>query len=352
MSLINCPECGREKVSDTAIACPSCGFGIREYFEKQKSCDGADTTATKDFYISEKKAEDEEILSSTVYRCVDNDSVSQSEERLNDYDDISDYQSAEPNTHIEIPKVKFPIGSLIGVIIGLIFFFSGLDKINVSENEMQFIMEYGAFNPIPSGMVLLVYGILVISTAMYFIIKAGYRYFLSQNNYEAYVDIITKEKGEKDEKKPDMPLKPIFSKLRVAGIVTGIGFIILPIGTMNGREDSSLDFFVLVIWGLVIIGCVLYYYWKKVERYNLAKDNYYAYEQLLQKEKEETERQRKAEREERERKRAQIPKCPNCGSSNVRNISTMNRAVSVEFFGLASSKIGKQYECKNCNHKF
>lgn len=34
MALITCPECGREKVSNTAIACPSCGFAIREYFEK------------------------------------------------------------------------------------------------------------------------------------------------------------------------------------------------------------------------------------------------------------------------------------------------------------------------------
>ena len=36
MALISCPECGREKVSDNAAACPDCGFGIKEYFEKQK----------------------------------------------------------------------------------------------------------------------------------------------------------------------------------------------------------------------------------------------------------------------------------------------------------------------------
>lgn len=33
MSLVQCPECGREQVSDTAEACPNCGFGIKEYFE-------------------------------------------------------------------------------------------------------------------------------------------------------------------------------------------------------------------------------------------------------------------------------------------------------------------------------
>ena len=34
MALIKCPECGKENVSDSAEMCPSCGFGIKAYFEK------------------------------------------------------------------------------------------------------------------------------------------------------------------------------------------------------------------------------------------------------------------------------------------------------------------------------
>lgn len=45
-------------------------------------------------------------------------------------------------------------------------------------------------------------------------------------------------------------------------------------------------------------------------------------------------------------------KCPVCGSTRVNKISTANRLTSVFAFGLASSKIGKQYECKNCKHKW
>lgn len=45
-------------------------------------------------------------------------------------------------------------------------------------------------------------------------------------------------------------------------------------------------------------------------------------------------------------------KCPICGSTNISKISTLNRSVSVATVGLASSKIGKQYECKNCKHKW
>ena len=34
MALIKCPECGKENVSDSATACPSCGYGIKEHFDK------------------------------------------------------------------------------------------------------------------------------------------------------------------------------------------------------------------------------------------------------------------------------------------------------------------------------
>lgn len=49
---------------------------------------------------------------------------------------------------------------------------------------------------------------------------------------------------------------------------------------------------------------------------------------------------------------SKIIKCPVCGSTRVNKISTANRLTSVFAFGLASSKIGKQYECKSCKHKW
>lgn len=47
-----------------------------------------------------------------------------------------------------------------------------------------------------------------------------------------------------------------------------------------------------------------------------------------------------------------VPKCPTCGSTNIKRISTANRAVSIGLFGLLSGKIGKNYECKNCKAKW
>ena len=44
--------------------------------------------------------------------------------------------------------------------------------------------------------------------------------------------------------------------------------------------------------------------------------------------------------------------CPYCNSTNVTKIGTVNRAVSVGMFGLASKKIGKQWHCNNCGSDF
>lgn len=44
--------------------------------------------------------------------------------------------------------------------------------------------------------------------------------------------------------------------------------------------------------------------------------------------------------------------CPYCNSSNVTKIGTINRAVSVGMFGLASKKLGKQWHCNSCGSDF
>lgn len=46
MALVNCPECGRNNVSDTAEQCPECGFAVKQHFDKQKE---------KEFLNSKKK---------------------------------------------------------------------------------------------------------------------------------------------------------------------------------------------------------------------------------------------------------------------------------------------------------
>lgn len=45
-------------------------------------------------------------------------------------------------------------------------------------------------------------------------------------------------------------------------------------------------------------------------------------------------------------------KCPYCGSSNLSKIDALQRGISIGFWGLGSSKIGKQWHCKNCGSNF
>ena len=47
-----------------------------------------------------------------------------------------------------------------------------------------------------------------------------------------------------------------------------------------------------------------------------------------------------------------VASCPYCNSSNTRKISTGSRLLSTGFFGLGSSKIGKNYHCNNCGSDF
>ena len=46
------------------------------------------------------------------------------------------------------------------------------------------------------------------------------------------------------------------------------------------------------------------------------------------------------------------PKCPICGSTNLKKLSAINRGVSFGVFGFASNKIGKTYECQKCKATF
>lgn len=49
-------------------------------------------------------------------------------------------------------------------------------------------------------------------------------------------------------------------------------------------------------------------------------------------------------------KEASKPKCPTCGSTNIRKIGAGERLTSVATFGLFSKKLNKSFKCKNCGY--
>ena len=47
-----------------------------------------------------------------------------------------------------------------------------------------------------------------------------------------------------------------------------------------------------------------------------------------------------------------VPKCPTCGSTNIKKISGAKRWLTTGVFGLASSDVGKTMECNSCGAKW
>lgn len=43
-------------------------------------------------------------------------------------------------------------------------------------------------------------------------------------------------------------------------------------------------------------------------------------------------------------------RCPICGSTDIKHIDSLDRALSAAMWGIASGKIGKQFKCRDCGH--
>jgi len=44
------------------------------------------------------------------------------------------------------------------------------------------------------------------------------------------------------------------------------------------------------------------------------------------------------------------PKCPTCGSTNIKKIGGIERGASIAAFGIFSKKINKTFKCNNCGY--
>lgn len=144
-----------------------------------------------------------------------------------------------------------------------------------------------------------------------------------------------------------------------------VGIIVLAAHIWKAMDHGDL-FFVLVI--VLYIGLLPLMFFiaavtdipKCRDKLEAAQHDISAYDKVVEQQKKEAEERKqeqerinKAMREHEEAvKAAQHPRCPMCGSTNTERISTLNRATSVAMVGLASSKIGKQYQCNNCKHKW
>ena len=75
---------------------------------------------------------------------------------------------------------------------------------------------------------------------------------------------------------------------------------------------------------------------KRRSDYELAKTNFEKYQEEMLKREKERQKDKELERQRQIREYNNKPRCPNCSSTNIRRISTINRAVSVATVGIAS----------------
>lgn len=47
-----------------------------------------------------------------------------------------------------------------------------------------------------------------------------------------------------------------------------------------------------------------------------------------------------------------VPKCPTCGSTNIKRISTTSKVVNTALFGLLGTKRHKMFKCNNCGYEW
>lgn len=150
------------------------------------------------------------------------------------------------------------------------------------------------------------------------------------------------------------PEKPKFNRvLIIYSLLMSIGVLFLGvIAPIIQNRIRDIDFggtcFMLGIFVILPLICyTLFVYLKKREAYELAEIDFDEYKKQVIKEQDELTRLARQNMPE-----VIIVKCPNCGSTSTKKITTTSRMTSVAMVGIASDKIGKQYECTKCKYKW
>lgn len=248
MALVNCPECGRERVSDTAESCPDCGFNIKEYYRVERVNRNRETEENKkrEIIAQGKEAEKQRL-------------IDQKEWQLKQIDNLT-----EPIKPILFSRNK-----------GLFIFF-------VAISILFGVFGYG----IGSDFCILCFYIALVITATV-LLKAIADYSDSKSVYKRYANDL---EGYKQYKAAE--IEKSYREL---------------IKNVDNYADS---FF--------------------LDKYSKETEPLKTQDQINE----------------------TVAKCPTCGSTDIKKISTTNRTASVMAMGIASSKIGKQFECKNCGYKW
>lgn len=167
MALIKCPECGRENVSDTAEACPDCGYGIKLHFENIEK---------------ERIAEQKKIEAERLKKEKEQEIKEREKQRI---------ESIKPP---EKPKI-----SIAGLIVGILMLVFGISQINTDEYDRNYSMNHGNGDPVIYGWLftIIAIAVLIFIIAVYFSNLS--RYNFAQDDFESYKKQVIKEQDKRRE---------------------------------------------------------------------------------------------------------------------------------------------------------
>lgn len=163
MALINCPECGRENVSDSAESCPNCGYGIKAHFEKIKQ---------------EEERKERLRRSEEEKRNAEMEAQKQYEERIR-----------------SVPQLQRPqlIAPIVIFLITALCFWYGKSQLGASEREVKRSIANGTGDPHFYGGLFIFIGICLCIYGIYLFFKRIARYHLSKTDLEAYQRQVIRE---------------------------------------------------------------------------------------------------------------------------------------------------------------
>lgn len=131
MALIRCPECGRQNISDTAVACPECGYAIREHFERIKDEEEREVKRIQEYQQHIEEEEKRRIIERI-------DAVKKINENIDQYKANMIFFTVllVPLLGILIYS-KFSVGGIILVACDLLLLYRIKSKLDKSKKSLQ-----------------------------------------------------------------------------------------------------------------------------------------------------------------------------------------------------------------------
>ena len=159
---------------------------------------------------------------------------------------------------------------------------------------------------------------------------------------------------------------PKFSKGYIIAAVVGVLLCLLAIPSITADEfnrsysinhsqgDPHVTGILLLIFGGLIIVAVVGFYIYSIADYRLYQNDYEAYVKKHKNVKRQYHTTAYSNQTPLTNNGSAInvPKCPTCGSTNIKKISDLSRGAHALMFGIFSNTARSQFECQNCHYKW